>query len=341
MGVGFGDDKYPCLPGYKLIPGEKNRCAGPPVDCPGQQGAYRIFKEGSKSDTVCTTAKGLPDGPNGCPDSYFQTSVAQRPYNTVCVSRSANVPRRLTPAQKRTEIARNEEETTNQISPNKVWKTSAVGTGNRILRISTNDVSNSILNGLFRSGPAYAQNLWKAGFKLTVINDGREFWAGALTPSGYGKVTGPHDAEPTLEEFERGNTDAKGVTAESARKKSNIEYLPTHAPIDRSGYEAAFAKLGLHIGQPQAAVKSILQRDGFKMPWQCAGKWGEDGGTWISYCFAYRGKDEAVLGFSVYRRVRYVNPDTQVSTVGTQNTDKLFFIKYTDGVTGQWGTVDK
>jgi hypothetical protein len=140
---------------------------------------------------------------------------------------------------------------------------------------------------------------------------------------------------------ETATKDQARVSVQPSRQKLNIQYLPTHAPMERGNFEAAFAKLGLHIGQSQAAVKSTLRHDGFKVPWECVGEWSDDGSEWLSNCFAHRGSDEAVVGFSVRRRVRHVNPDTQVSTVVTQNTDKLRFIKYTDGVSGQWGWVDK
>ena len=93
--------------------------------------------------------------------------------------------------------------------------------------------------------------------------------------------------------------------------------------------KAAISTLGLHHGQSQATVKSILQRDGFRMPWVCGGYWVD--GTWYSACIARRGSDSVWVKFSVYSRIRYVNPDTQVSTIVNKNSDKLALIRYGDG----------
>jgi TPR repeat protein len=90
--------------------------------------------------------------------------------------------------------------------------------------------------------------------------------------------------------------------------------------------------LGIHAGQSQIVVKSILQRNGFKMPWGCTGSW--QGATWYSTCSTYRGRsrqdfiDKISMNFSVHRRVRYTNSDTQVSNVVDEPADKLTDVNF-------------
>lgn len=96
---------------------------------------------------------------------------------------------------------------------------------------------------------------------------------------------------------------------------------------------AEIDRIGLRLGQSQALVKSLLVRVGFKMPWACSG--GDAGdGTWQVGCTASRGKEKVLVWFTVYRRVRYTDPDTAVPTIVREKVDKAIIIGYVDDTRG-------
>jgi hypothetical protein len=93
--------------------------------------------------------------------------------------------------------------------------------------------------------------------------------------------------------------------------------------------------IGIREGQSQEQVKALLNAAGFTappnfagtgQPWACGG--GLEGATWFAICDSRRGSEGIILTFSVYTRVRYIDPDTQLSTVISQKADKLVKIAY-------------
>ncbi len=198
VGKPFNDAKMPCLPGYTLLKNDnRSVCSGPPFDCPGQPGYGRVFSENDPSATVCTKADSVDVGENGkCPNGYYHSSVAQPPYNDLCISRTSSKTK-LTPEERRTSIAEHAQLQSEHLLPERKWKYAATGIGKRTFRISAPAVGDEDINGLFRGGMAYAEWLWKSGFRLTVLTDGRRFWAAALNADGYHGVDGPLNTEPT------------------------------------------------------------------------------------------------------------------------------------------------
>ena len=197
---------------------------------------------------------------------------------------------------------------------------------------------------------AAEQGLAKAQFSLGnayatgggVTKDAGEAagWYHKAAEQGYGQAQFRTEEETERARIARIATKQTAQRAYTQRRHDEEENTNRQLPNYRI---AAITKLGLHHGQSQATVKSILQRDGFRMPWVCGGGWS--GGTWYSTCHARRGADTVWVVFSVYSRVRYVNPDTQVSTIIDEQSDKLTAIKYmiatlipgtTDGLT-VWG----
>jgi len=88
---------------------------------------------------------------------------------------------------------------------------------------------------------------------------------------------------------------------------------------------------GIHAGQSQATVKALLLSRGFPS-WNCDGRWDE--GEWQSSCSTFKAwvaltprmqttTMDITFVFSVYRRVRHIDPDTQVSHLVDQKTDRL------------------
>jgi hypothetical protein len=146
---------------------------------------------------------------------------------------------------------------------------------------------------------------------------------------------GNKDAQSHVEPAQKGTHNASRTLvpeqASVAAEQAHIARVQRDAAEEdnkrlRARRKAAIANLGLHLGQSQATVKSILQRDGFRMPWTCSGYWWY--GTWCSGCIAYRGSNIVGVKFSVYSRDRYVNPDTQVSSIVDITSDKLTLVLY-------------
>jgi hypothetical protein len=131
--------------------------------------------------------------------AYYRSSVAKPPYNTICVG-SNPIKQPKSAEEKRVAIAEYAEREDAQLLPAPHrGKYAAVGTEKRTFEITFPSVSDSVINGLFKGGMGYAEMLWKAGFRLTIVTEGHEYWAAPLSADGYHDVGGPYVAEPTLE----------------------------------------------------------------------------------------------------------------------------------------------
>jgi hypothetical protein len=101
---------------------------------------------------------------------------------------------------------------------------------------------------------------------------------------------------------------------------------------DRREIEEAIR--GIRPGQSQREVKLLLLSRGFP-PWTCQGTWGD--GDWEVRCYTSKPwvawmqneqPQHMLIGFdfSVYKRVVYTDPDTQVSYPVNRKTDELLRI---------------
>lgn len=165
-----------CLPGYVLVgPSGSRLCSGPPFDCPGQPGYQRIFRKGGTTDTTCTDADMLDYG-GSCPAGYYHTSAARRPYQDLCVAESRQVPA-STPKDARIAFAEHAQKESNQLDPKAREVITATGPSKATFLIAKPSVNDRYLTDLFRSGTAYEKDLWRRGFRLTVVTDGsRRKW---------------------------------------------------------------------------------------------------------------------------------------------------------------------
>jgi hypothetical protein len=110
---------------------------------------------------------------------------------------------------------------------------------------------------------------------------------------------------------------------EAEQKREYEAKLKTERAIfDKRKEDYRQATQGLRIGQPQAVVKAMLQARGFAMPWTCSGGMNASG-EWTSSCAAFRGQLRLVLYFSIYQRVRVVDPDTGIPHFINEKTDRL------------------
>ena len=144
----------------------------------------------------------------------------------------------------------------------------------------------------------------------------------------------------TLDQRSAAEQEADPVCIERKRARDDLakENAANHARREEAekSAQAGIARLGLQVGQSQAQVKAKLEAGGFKMPWICGGQMG--GAEWIAGCVAYRGNgcptacvghfDKITVVFTVYRRVGHVDPDTQITTIVNEKTDKLLQINY-------------
>lgn len=99
---------------------------------------------------------------------------------------------------------------------------------------------------------------------------------------------------------------------------------------------------GIYAGQSQATVKALLLSRGFP-PWNCFGQ--TKASEWLSICstakpwihikqYQQSKRFEIMLTFSVYQRVKQVDPDTQIAHFFNLPTDQL-----TDVVVPECSTV--
>jgi hypothetical protein len=111
---------------------------------------------------------------------------------------------------------------------------------------------------------------------------------------------------------------------EEAEQKAKFEakFKAELALIEKRKANYQAATQGIRIGQPQAVVKAMLQARGFAMPWTCSGGMNASG-EWTSSCAAFRGQLRLVLYFSIYQRVRVVDPDTGIPHFINEKTDRL------------------
>ena len=90
---------------------------------------------------------------------------------------------------------------------------------------------------------------------------------------------------------------------------------------------------GIYAGQSQATVKALLLSRGFPS-WSCTGQ--ALGGEWLSICstakpwihinqYLQSELFKIILAFSVYQRVRQVDPDTQIAHFFNLPTDRLIY----------------
>jgi len=156
-----------------------------------------------------------------------------------------------TPETKREYIAEHLQRSGDQLEPGKKWKYMATGVGNRILKIAMPSVSENDINGLFRGGMAAAEELWKNGFRLTLVTDGQKYWAAPLSQDGYHEAYGPFDKEPKLE------------TLAAVKKKQDLKVQEAARIEKERHYSAALSIRGLTVGTQLSSATEIFREEGF------------------------------------------------------------------------------
>jgi hypothetical protein len=246
----------------------KKVCSGPPFDCPGQPGYERVFSENNSEETVCTNADSVDIGENGkCPTGYYHSSIAQPPYNDLCVGRRPPTKQNLTPEEQRISIAEHAQLQSEQLLPERKWKEIATGVGKRTLKISMPSVSENDLSGLFHGGMAYAEWLYENGFRMTVVTDGHQYWAAPLSQDGYHEVDGPYDKEPTL-----GNlASLRKVTA--AQSSGERQHVATQSAKDNPLSRTPAPSTA--ITSRQQFAEELTERMSNEIWWCAGGREGE------------------------------------------------------------------
>jgi TonB family protein len=187
----------------------------------------------------------LPPTVNGkCPAGFFpgtfiggnaDVCFGPGPYGSI---------QELTPEEKRVTIAWHTQKTGEILLPDRHERDSATGIEKRVFKISLPSVSEKDLSENFNGSQAFAQNLWKSGFKFTAITDGRQYWASLLSEEGYGNIYGPFNTRPALDVL----TDLQARTSTTHRTLFRVDpYAPPDGKVMASLRRLDAAKKQLAI----------------------------------------------------------------------------------------------